>query len=1446
MDIGVKEWELDKAYNVDDIIRVGNLSLPSYVDLNDPKDEDGFFHLSTIRVGLDSGEKVITDDNYKVVIDNRTKGDFFERIDLSVSQEVNFGYYFPVNKNIGYKVRSLVKKIDENSETADPYNTFIEEKEGKINLNTSIGVGVGIRFYDQNQDEIKNVDRRKTTRLMASSELSHKEYYNVQIDIRPEDIPSDAVSASAVILIYGLRKGGFTFRKIKSTNLSEFFYCTKKHTSSLARMPNANGDDFWTQDFKWRPSYGSKSDFTAINDDMKMGEGSDYVNNLSINSLPMKLDVLFDNRTDKQAKAIMHFLQEKHFAYESTFGIDYKGDRLASSEVSYFNFIYTNPYREDLKFVCSEFSHNIKYRNNNAISARFVCDTESTLRSVESHSGFNKRLDVILKIFIDEETHFKKGEKIKLSTFPKPKDKFDEEGNLIESGLEKMGEVIYIEASEYDENGNPNIAKIKFREDQDLNQLDCISITNLESEESIYNLDKANIIKVIDNKTFLIKFHVESGSYDISDVGGYDHLQDDEELFFETDDGRSLTVTNEEVSAPVDVRKLMRCPEDCLSTSPFFPESLDEITSELTDPSTGGKRKRIIFLKDFRQLQLEEPISRESTSITVTPLSSFTLKDKDDFDLLIPAVRGRSSIYLRDPDRIPKFPWAQVRNLEHRPSLTFTLNATPTNIKSDFVKYYEKRYKKEINQNMSTFTVVFDQRDDEETLEILQFLESHLGYKKFKFPMPRPHQSDASSITTQSRKGGSAFYCPSWSHEIVYKNNHKITATFIESSTSINENLSDFKGPCYSAALYNPVTKHELCTFASVGVGMMCESTENMVNINGGFNGKRKAVDIVFVVDTTGSMTYRNISGEGTNGNYSYSKYMSAIDVIMKMVTSYGKLVMPGTFDYAGLIEAPAISQSEPPWPVDENLTTLIDPEKEDINEDLRLKGYDTKKLEEFSIKIEKDRVNFGLILMGHGNTPIDLSIYPQSFDKKIFYDTALAWRGAGVQYGQGEFLTDALSKAVAQLYNSPRAQHVSDRIIVVLSDGVLTTGDWRHEGGFYNRYSPTSLNIAGSLRKGGALSKRRPSDAVLGDSSYAYGPANPLAKLNEYENQNNPETEQKPEWYSEEVPTILMFASVGSSPYLSSHNKKYVYDYDPNKTEEPQFHFPISAEPSKEVARLLSLVQTISRITSDTGYENLFCVRLKNCGPNPIKILNTIVNLKNEPSELKWTTSVLNSGIPRDGNYRVVTEIEKEHNIVNIKKGYGGQFHGDPNNVSFFQESAYGSKQSNTLWENFNTEYEVIRNGEVFEINGGWHSRQSYKIETEENFKIQLDDGSFIATDPILVNPPRTRGVYNTGVAFRGMPIRLFKTTSELEIVDYNIGGVDLSKWDEGQEGNYDHLPILQNEEVIDLFFGLRIGSLRSIGDTIELVFNTQDMKHKKMDCYGKVEVPVQVEPID
>ena len=105
--------------------------------------------------------------------------------------------------------------------------------------------------------------------------------------------------------------------------MNQFFYCTKDHYSNTSNYPGSS--EVWTQDFIWRPSYNSQASYKAVNESLKLGEGYDYVNNLAINSLPLELNLKFNNRTDKEAKAIIHFLQEKHFPYESIYGLDYKG-----------------------------------------------------------------------------------------------------------------------------------------------------------------------------------------------------------------------------------------------------------------------------------------------------------------------------------------------------------------------------------------------------------------------------------------------------------------------------------------------------------------------------------------------------------------------------------------------------------------------------------------------------------------------------------------------------------------------------------------------------------------------------------------------------------------------------------------------------------------------------------------------------------------------------------------------------------------------------------------------------------------------------------------------------------------------------------------------------------------------------------------------------------------
>lgn len=1474
MDIAAKSWEVGKSYKVDDIVRAGNLSLPYYVDKKNPKDQDGYFFLAANRIITDNEEKIITDVPDFLIMDQKIKGEVFEKKTLNDTQQIEFGYYFPINKKLDYKSRVKIKKKDSLSDTVDPYNTFLHKNQsGSINPYLSIGLGIGVKFLDLNQEEVLPKDFRKTMRVMASSEINDKEYYNVQLYINSEDIPDGAVAGVAFIFLYGADQGGFIFRDIKTTTASEYFYCTQDHYSWIGNMPSANQDKYWTQDFNWRPSYGSSASFASINEELKMGDGSDYVNSLAINSLPMQVDVLFDNRTDREAKAIMHFLQEKHYAYESIFAIDYRGDRLLSSDVGYFNFKYTHPYRKDLKFTCIDFTHSIKYRNNNSISARFICRTESILRSVESNSGFNYRLDAIAKIFIDKTTEFIKGKKIKLNTFSMQDEEVDEYGNVTKLGLRKLGAVQSIEGFAYNQEGRPTFGRIKFIEPQDLDRLDCIYINPIDSQDSVYNLNKTNIHEVIDSRTFIFGPLPENG--DPSDIGGADFLLSDDESKLDSDDGRQITVNNPNEKPNIEVKKFIRCPEDCLSNAPFFPEGVDKISSKLTNPDTGEEIKRVVFLKNFRRLELETDITRTTTAIEFTPLSSFTLEPEDDFELLIPAVRGRKSIYISNPDKIAKFPWAKVRNFEHKPSLTFNLPNTPTNIKTDFLKFYQKEYKKEINQNMSKFTVVFDQRDDEEAAEILQFLESHLGYRKFSYTLPRPYIADSGPETTPSRKRTSVFYCPGWSHEIVYKNNHKITATFIESATSFSEKLSDMRGPCVSASAFNLITNHELCTFSSVAAATHQAGLKYIKQTNSySVELSKKIVEMVFVVDANPSMLsqYLNVNDQ------SVSKYNAIRDVILKLVTGYDKDKFPGTISYSGAYNTPSISKGEgvydehtPPWYASYNssgseysslLTENYNPDPSRAKESIKSleeSGYFTNDLFRFNFDIRDFSINIGVLLIGDkssidkpliGDKMVEIPDHPKSFDKIEIYKALTSYSPNNI-YGKN--VLDVTCDAMAQFFNSPKAGIVDERYIFMISDFKFDKAN-----------SDGLLEIIKQTKTGGELAERRPLDAILEKHG---GPQFTIKdRVDEYAgtesswkkavidgfevtytNLYNPDFTdtyhpskfssselpyvpglQNKTWYQEPIETTFIPIGIGVSKGVNINFSKYSTEYQSSKKDYLSYDISNANPGSQEAQRTVRLIDAISSITKDSGSEKIFSVTIKNCGPNDIKIYNTIVSFEQSSGREKWKTELVEGGIPMGQDIRNIQEVDSMSSRSEPKIGYGGQYYNDANNEKLLED-----KKSNILWKTFNNKYEVYRSGEVHEINGGWKPDSiKYPITTDSGQNIILDSGIPLVTDPVVISPIKTKGILNYGVAFKNYPVRVFGNEIGLNVIDYNVANI--SKENE-YLGSYEHLPIIKRNETLDLFFGVRHkGPVENLNENVQLFFHTKDTLDERMDCYA------------
>ncbi len=974
MDVGpIQFWKEGNSYKKHDIVQVGNLPYP------DPSTEIKYFN--------EEG----SDDLH------------LEAIRITSSGIHQAGEIFDIESSIEYVASCMIRKTDSSASLSDEYRTVLRKKYtgtmsvGAMDPSRSIGIGIGIEFYTENNNLINVDDDRYTTRLMAGSELDHIEWLNVQLHIRQESVPAQAKKAKLVLLCFGHSSGTFDFTNIEARPANRFFYCMEDHNSSTS--PFISYNTYWTQEFFWKSAYGGTAQFSAINENLKIGEGGDYVNNLAINSLPMSLNLQFDNKTDKEARAIVHFLQEKFFAYDSIFSLDYKGERLLSSEVQSFKFNYTYPYKKDLRYTCTNFNHSIPYRNKHTISATFICNTGSTLQSAESHAGYNKKLDGILPVTVEGTVKFEKGVPITLKTYAtQANEVIDIEAEITKTREDEIREEnkntssidltpIVDRISRYPEDKDELMAggTITFNIDYDLEIGSCVFIKIDNPVNSIFDVGLAVIEgRLAANKYYFIKL---SAGVENDIAPPLRPIADEERSPLESDSVDDDLISMETDTIPEEygysLVKLSRCPWNCLSTSPLIPDGMESIPKEFMD-SEGNPKDRTLFLPNYRRVQLNSDIVPEMEEVTLTPLDNFEMNES--FDLIIPAIHGRSSIYLDSPDEIQKYPYLKIRNFEQRPSQSFTIDHTPDHIQSEFTKVYNKKFKRGINQNLSTFNVTFNQRSDKEAKEILQFLESHLGYKKFRFQMPRPYLSDTEYHTSLSGKSSCIFYCPSWTHVVKYKNNHTINATFIESNTFEIEDLTKVfglgegrtpEGPCYEAEIYNFITKYEICTFSSIlEAAVTYAEGRDFMDDDVVVQATGKQVDMVFIIDTENEM-FSSIKYINDNGQEeSQAKIDIVIDVLKKMATAYGIYVCPGTEDYGqgSKINAPNISEGVPPWPVNNRTGESL--AQESFN-DFQLnypsfnnhtykfsESYDSTQTRRFKVKIGLKEVNIGIVLV--------------------------------------------------------------------------------------------------------------------------------------------------------------------------------------------------------------------------------------------------------------------------------------------------------------------------------------------------------------------------------------------------------------------------------------------------------------------------------------------------
>ena len=140
----------------------------------------------------------------------------------------------------------------------------------------------------------------------------------------------------------------------------------------------------------------------------------------------------------------------------------------------------------------------------------------------------------------------------------------------------------------------------------------------------------------------------------------------------------------------------------------------------------------------------------------------------------------RHSIYIDNPNDCFYYPYApitsdgnlSVRMFDFRPTKSIAIPHAPKYRQSTITDHYVKYGKYGLNEDLNTLDLQFDARSDLEAKRILLFLESHLGSRKFAFHTQNDYTNKLSY-----------FYCPSWQHTFIYRDNHSINAKFVECST---------------------------------------------------------------------------------------------------------------------------------------------------------------------------------------------------------------------------------------------------------------------------------------------------------------------------------------------------------------------------------------------------------------------------------------------------------------------------------------------------------------------------------------------------------------------------------------------------------------------------------------------------------------------------------------
>lgn len=168
-----------------------------------------------------------------------------------------------------------------------------------------------------------------------------------------------------VTFFSGYTNGG-TPTQATQAESGHYYYTGATAVSSISNLPT-DSDGPWTQKLFIEASYGSSVNFNNSFYDLELGDG--YYNFLSKseNSLRATFNIQLDKRSDKEAKAVIHFL-------EDSFN---KGDKPSGGYTGIYWTPFT-PYSKEHEFYAEEFSNSLDYPEVNSISFSLFNENEST------------------------------------------------------------------------------------------------------------------------------------------------------------------------------------------------------------------------------------------------------------------------------------------------------------------------------------------------------------------------------------------------------------------------------------------------------------------------------------------------------------------------------------------------------------------------------------------------------------------------------------------------------------------------------------------------------------------------------------------------------------------------------------------------------------------------------------------------------------------------------------------------------------------------------------------------------------------------------------------------------------------------------------------------------------------------------------------------------------